>query len=84
MRVSPPARFSGTGALPFLAYSALGTALWTAALAYAAVLLEANFRLVGDYLNVATLVVLAFAGVLLVRRYVNCWNAERDERHPPG
>jgi membrane protein DedA with SNARE-associated domain len=71
--VSLPAGFSAMPVLPFLLYSALGTALWTAALAYAGVLLQSNFRLVGDYVNGATNVLLGIFAVLLVRRYLRCW-----------
>jgi hypothetical protein len=49
--------------------------LWTAALAYAGVVLQANFMLVGDYLNVATNVLLAAGVILLVKRYIRCWKA---------
>jgi membrane protein DedA with SNARE-associated domain len=75
--VSLPAGFARMRLLPFLLYSALGTVIWTSALAYAGVLLQANFALVGDYLNAATNAVLAGAGVLLVRRYVRCWNGSQ-------
>jgi len=61
--------------VPFLLYSALGTAVWTAALAYAGVVLQANFTMVGDYLNVATNVLLAVGGAMLVKRYIRCWSA---------
>jgi membrane protein DedA with SNARE-associated domain len=71
--VSLPAGFSGMPLWPFLIYSALGTVMWTAALAWAGVLLQANFRLVGDYLDLATYVLLAALGALLVWRYITCW-----------
>ncbi len=71
--VSLPAGFSGMAFLPFLFYSALGTAIWTAALAAAGVVLESNFTVVGDYINVVTNVVLGAFAVLLVRRYIRCW-----------
>jgi membrane protein DedA with SNARE-associated domain len=57
----------------FLLYSALGTGMWTAALAGAGVLLRANFTRVSDSLNVVTnLLLIAFA-VFMARRYVQCW-----------
>jgi len=71
--VSLPAGFAAMPLAPFLLYSAIGTVMWTAALAYAGVLLQGKFTAVGDYLNVATNVVLGVLAVLLVRRYVNCW-----------
>jgi hypothetical protein len=51
--------------------------VWTAALAYAGVVLQANFTLVGDYINAATNVLVAVAGVMLVRRYFRCWKSAR-------
>lgn len=71
--VSLPAGFSSMGVVPFLAYSALGTIAWTAALAYAGVILQANFTVVGDYLDIATNVMLGVFGVVLVKRYIQCW-----------
>jgi membrane protein DedA with SNARE-associated domain len=73
--VSLPAGFSSMPLAPFLVYSALGTGIWTAALAYAGVVLQANFTLVGDYINLATNALLAVGGILLVRRYIRCWKA---------
>jgi membrane protein DedA with SNARE-associated domain len=75
--VSLPAGFSGMPIAPFLGYSALGTVVWTAALAFAGVVLQANFRLVGDYLNIVTNILLAVLGAMLVRRYVRCWRESR-------
>jgi membrane protein DedA with SNARE-associated domain len=71
--VSLPAGFAAMRFGPFLLYSALGTIMWTAALAYAGVLLEANFTLVGDYIDIATNLLLAVLAVMLARRYVKCW-----------
>ena len=76
--VSLPAGFSSMPLGRFLLYSALGTAIWTAALAYAGVMLQANFTLVGDYINIATNAVLTVGGILLVRRYIRCWRATGD------
>ena len=77
--VSLPAGFSAMPLAPFLLYSALGTIMWTAALAYAGVLLQANFTLVGDYINVATNLLLGVLALMLVRRYVNCWKESRKQ-----
>lgn len=71
--VSLPAGFTAMPLAPFLLYSALGTIVWTAALAGASVMLQANFTIVGDYINTATNVACGVLGLLLVRRYVNCW-----------
>lgn len=73
--VSLPAGFSSMPLGPFLAYSALGTVAWTAALACAGVVLQANFTLVSDYINGATNALLVVGGVMIVRRYVRCWRA---------
>lgn len=71
--VSLPAGFAGMPLVPFLLYSAAGTVIWTAALAYAGVLLRANFGLVADYVDVVTYAVFAALALLVVRRYVRCW-----------
>ena len=78
--VSLPAGFSRMPIAPFLLYSALGTVLWTAALAYAGVILQANFTIVGDYINVATNVLLVVLALMLARRYVQCWTESRRDR----
>jgi membrane protein DedA with SNARE-associated domain len=75
--VSLPAGFTEMPLAPFLLYSALGTAIWTAALAYAGVVLRANFTLVGDYINIVTNVLLAILVLMLVRRYIQCWTESR-------
>ena len=73
--VSLPAGFSSMPLGAFLLYSALGTAIWTAGLAYAGVVLQANFTLVGDYINLATNALLALGGAMLARRYIRCWRS---------
>ena len=75
--VSLPAGFSSMPLGRFLVYSALGTAIWTATLASAGVVLEANFTAVGDYINIATNTVLVGVGVWVIRRYIRCWAARR-------
>ena len=74
--VSLPAGFAGMPRLPFLLYSAAGTVVWTAALAWAGVILKANFTLVGDYVGMATNVLLIGLGVLVARRYIHCWRSQ--------
>jgi membrane protein DedA with SNARE-associated domain len=78
--VSLPAGFAGMARWVFLLNSALGTAIWTGALAYAGVLLQANYRQVGDYINVVTNGLLAGFGVLMLWRYVRCWRSSRHHR----
>jgi membrane protein DedA with SNARE-associated domain len=76
--VSLPAGFSGMPLGPFLFYSTAGTVLWTAGLASAGVLLEANFTLVSDYIDMATNALLVGLGALLAWRHVTCWTGSRD------
>jgi membrane protein DedA with SNARE-associated domain len=73
--VSLPAGFARMPILPFVVYSAIGTIIWTAALAYAGVALQSNFTIVGDYINMVTNVVFGVIGVMLATRYVRCWRA---------
>jgi len=76
--VSLPAGFAGMPRVPFLLHSLAGTAIWTVALAYAGVVLRSNYQLVGDYVGVATNVVLVALAALFVRRYVQCWRARAN------
>ena len=64
--VSLPAGFAGMPRIPFLLYSAAGTVIWTAALAYAGVVLKTNFTVVSDYIGIVTNVMLAGLAVMLV------------------
>jgi membrane protein DedA with SNARE-associated domain len=72
--VSLPAGFARMPLGAFLAYSAAGTIAWTAALAGAGVVLRANYELVGDYVGIATNIVFATLGIMLVWRYIKCWS----------
>lgn len=76
--VSLPAGFARMPFGAFVAYSAAGTLIWTAALAYAGVVLRASFEVVGDYIGIATNIVFAILAAMLVRRYIQCW------RSPPA
>jgi membrane protein DedA with SNARE-associated domain len=78
--VSLPAGFTAMPLAPFLLYSALGTVIWTAVLAYAGVVLQANFTLVGDYIDIATNILLGLLALMLVRRYVKCWTESTSRR----
>ncbi|HEY0876615.1 MAG TPA: DedA family protein [Vicinamibacterales bacterium] len=77
--VSLPAGFARMSMGAFLVYSAVGTIAWTAALAYAGVALRANYARVGDYVGVATNIVFAVLGIMLVRRYIKCWSPSSPE-----
>jgi membrane protein DedA with SNARE-associated domain len=76
--VSLPAGFSGMPIAPFLIYSTLGTVLWTAGLACAGVLLQANFTRVSDYIDAATNALLVGLAGMLAYRYVTCWTGSRE------
>jgi membrane protein DedA with SNARE-associated domain len=56
--ISVPAGVAGMALPKFLAYSALGTALWTALLTAAGYLLEDQYRRVGEYLDPVSNVIL--------------------------
>ena len=75
--VSLPAGFARMPRGRFLLYSAIGTCVWTAALAYAGVALQANYALVGKYVNAATNVLLVAFAVIMLWRYVRCWSSSR-------
>jgi membrane protein DedA with SNARE-associated domain len=71
--VSVPAGFARMPLTSYLAYSTLGTVLWTTALAYAGVVLQSNVGIVGNYINAITYAVLGVMGVMVIRRYIKCW-----------
>lgn len=71
--ISLPAGFSGMPAVPFLLWSAVGTAGWTTALAAAGLALEANYTVVGDWVDIAAELLLALFLLLMARRYIRCW-----------
>ena len=76
--VSLPAGFTRMPWLPFLAYSAAGTLAWTAALVYAGMELQHNFAMVSGHINLATNVLFAGLGAMLVWRYVRCWRPRQQ------
>jgi membrane protein DedA with SNARE-associated domain len=82
--ISMPAGFARMPLPTFLLYSLVGTAMWTAGLAYAGVLLRSNFTVVGDYIDRASYVVLAMFGVTVARRYVKCWQGRRARQGHEG
>lgn len=66
--ISLPAGITRMGLLPFLIYSTLGTALWTALLGGAGYLLGQRYRLVADYLNpISTLVIFLLVLIYIYR-----------------
>lgn len=68
--ISVPAGFSRMSFLPFLLYSAVGTSLWTTALAYAGRLLGSQFHQVDRYLGPIAWAVIAASVVAYVYRVV--------------
>jgi membrane protein DedA with SNARE-associated domain len=68
--VSVPAGFAKMPLLPFLTYSALGTVLWTSALAAAGFMLGARYEKVSGLLDIVTWVVLGAVLVAYLRRVV--------------
>ncbi|MDQ3069887.1 MAG: DedA family protein [Acidobacteriota bacterium] len=68
--ISVPAGFANMPLAPFLLYSAAGTLVWTAALAYGGKLLQAGFGLIGDYVNIASNIILVAFVALLAYCYV--------------
>jgi membrane protein DedA with SNARE-associated domain len=68
--VSVPAGFAKMPLLPFLIYSALGTVLWTSALAVAGFMLGARYEKVSGLLDIVTWVVLGAILVAYLRRVV--------------
>lgn len=78
--ISLPAGFSRMPMGEFFVFSAIGTLVWTTALAWAGMALQASYSVVGNYLNVVTNIVLVALAGLLVRRYIKCWTASPPRR----
>lgn len=76
--VSLPAGFTRMSWITFLAYSLAGTLAWTVALVYAGVILKSNFAMVSERIDLATNILFAILGALLVRRYVRCWRQRKQ------
>jgi membrane protein DedA with SNARE-associated domain len=75
--ISLPAGFTAMPLPRFLAYSTLGTLVWTALLATAGMILQANFGVVGAYVDVASNAVLAVVVAALAVRYIRCFRVAR-------
>lgn len=66
--ISVPAGLSNLPFWKFLLYTVLGSALWTAVLTYAGMLLHENYALVGDYVDpVSKIVVIAVVAIYIWR-----------------
>lgn len=72
--ISVPAGVFGMGLLRFLLFTTLGTALWTTLLGVAGYLLEGQYRVVADYLNPITNVIVALVVAPYLYR-VATWRA---------
>jgi membrane protein DedA with SNARE-associated domain len=68
--VSLPAGFAGMPLASFLVFSAAGTVIWTTALAAAGLVLQAQYAVVGKYVNLATNILLAAFAALMAWRYL--------------
>jgi len=76
--ISIPAGISGMNLVTFVLYTALGTGIWAAFLAYLGRLLGENYQQVDTYLGPITYVVL---GVLALGAGIWVWR--RKQNHPP-
>jgi membrane protein DedA with SNARE-associated domain len=70
--ISIPAGMNRMNLIGFLCYTAIGTAVWTALLAWAGYLLGANFENIGEYLDPASYVVFGAIGVWYAVRVIKC------------
>jgi membrane protein DedA with SNARE-associated domain len=62
--ISVPAGFAGMNLAQFLAYTSLGTGLWSGFLAYVGYMLGSNFAKAGEYIDPVSWIVLGAIGVL--------------------
>ncbi|MCA1904817.1 MAG: DedA family protein [Cyanobacteria bacterium KgW148] len=73
--ISIPAGIAHMAPLPFLLYSTIGVCLWTAFLTYSGYLLGANYKLVEQYIDPLSKIVLGVLvisiGIFLFRRWQN-------------
>ena len=76
--VSIPAGVHRMALVPFLLYTALGTAIWSGALAYVGSLLGQNYRRVEQWMGPATYVVLGGIVVAFVVRAIRLKRKHRD------
>jgi len=81
--ISLPAGFARMPLVPFLLYSAAGTLVWSAFLAYAGRLLGERYERVGHYLAPVTTGVLVAAVLLYIWRVLR-WQSTRGDGGPEG
>jgi membrane protein DedA with SNARE-associated domain/uncharacterized membrane protein YkvA (DUF1232 family) len=68
--ISVPGGMARMPLAPFLFYSSLGSLLWTAALTAAGYVLQSNYRLVGDYLDQASKIIIGLIVLIYLWRLV--------------
>lgn len=68
--ISLPAGMARMPMLPFLAFSTIGTLLWTGALTASGFWLEAQYQVVGDYLDLASRIIVGLIVLTYVWRVV--------------
>ena len=68
--ISIPAGIAGMKILPFLAYTATGTGIWAALLAYLGYFLSTEYAQVSEYLDPVSWMVFAAVGVLYFVRVI--------------
>jgi membrane protein DedA with SNARE-associated domain len=68
--ISVPAAFAGMPLVPFVAFSATGTVIWTAALAAGGWILGARYEALGNYLSHAATAVFAVMVLIVIIRNV--------------
>lgn len=69
--ISVPAGMARMPLVPFLVYSSIGSLLWTAALAVAGYVLEANYGMVGEYLDAASKIIIGLIVLTYLWRLVS-------------
>jgi membrane protein DedA with SNARE-associated domain len=78
--ISIPAGIARMKVLPFLAYTAAGTGIWAALLAYLGYFLGPEYTQVGEYLDPVSWIVLGAVGVLYFVRVIGHKGKKSEER----
>ena len=76
--ISVPAGFTAMPFTTFLLYTFTGTAIWSAALAFAGLLLGRRFEVVEQYIGIVSWVVVGAALLMWVWRIVRLWRRAAD------
>jgi membrane protein DedA with SNARE-associated domain len=78
--ISIPAGFAGMKILLFLAYTATGTGMWAALLAYLGYFLGTEYTQVGKYLDPVSWIVLGAVGVFYFVHVIGHKGHKSEER----